>query len=139
MKYQELTGFIEQFYLNPIRETYQYADVDEGYMADKRMIFSPVVSEFSEAVMAFVADNPDMDLYDYDSIISGASKGRRITAAEAAEKEYLKELDGRTVCAWIVSTVRAEMFREGILYDCIRKGYVMAWLRRLAELDEEEL
>ena len=136
MKYEALTKYIEIFEANPLETTYKYEDVDEGFLPMKYSKRSEHVDAFAEDVMKFVADNPELDLYHYIEIIDSYEPGVNRSAKESTDKEYLNKLDAKGILAWIVSAVRAECYKEGVLYEMLKEGILECWLKKLSQLDK---
>ena len=133
-RYDTLTKYIEILNEHPPVKTFTHEDVDEGYLMNTFYMRSEYVDSFSDEVMKFVEDHPELDLYHYMEIIDSYDSEVKM-ASDTTDPEYLNKLDAKGILAWIVSAVRAEQFKKGVLYDTIAGGIMTCWLTRLKEYD----
>ena len=93
-----------------------------------------IITKVNEDVHAFVDDNKDLELYNYSDILR---KHKIEYNDEAVMAVDYQSMDGQVVAALIVTVVRAERIYEGTINQFIQNGYILKWLKRLKQIDEE--
>ena len=58
---------------------------------------------------------------------------------ESLEKAEISNLDGNAVMAMLMGVIRADRFTEGTLLSFCKSGHISNWLRRLLEIDQEDI
>ena len=94
--------------------------------------FGPVMWDFDRRVYTFVDGYPEYDLAHYNDIL--ARSGIEVSA-ESMEGADTSKLDGQTVMALLVASLRADRFCEGALLGFFESGAIRRWLKRLKEID----
>lgn len=95
--------------------------------------YSGVVCEFEEAVYSFVDEHEE--IRDYERILKAAGLQ---WCAYSMKNANVDELDGKTVVALILGTIRAERFCDGVLLEFFKNGCIAKWLSRLQEIDQQQ-
>ncbi len=98
--------------------------------------YSQLVNRFIDDVHDFVSVHPEWALTHYQEIMRDSGIQWNSASMSGAITE---NLDGRCICALLVGAVRAERFCDGALMQFFRNGSISRWLRRLQELDSEEI
>ena len=49
----------------------------------------------------------------------------------------ISSMDAKGVIALLIGAVRAERFCDGALLEFFEEGYILRWLERLAEIDNQ--
>lgn len=96
--------------------------------------FGPVMWDFDRRVYTFVDGHPEYNLAHYNDIL--ARSGIE-WSAESMEGADTSKLDGQTVMALLVASLRADRFCEGALLGFFVSGAIRRWLIRLREIDGE--
>lgn len=94
--------------------------------------FGPVMWDFDRRVYTFVDGHPEYDLAHYNDIL--ARSGIEWSAESMEDADHSK-LDGQTVMALLVASLRADRFCEGALLGFFESGAIRRWLIRLREID----
>lgn len=94
--------------------------------------FGPVMWDFDRRVYTFVDGHPEYDLAHYNDIL--ARSGIE-WSTESMEGANASKLDGQTVMALLVASLRADRFCEGALLGFFESGAIRRWLIRLREID----
>lgn len=87
-----------------------------------------------KAVYLFVDEHRELDLRSYEEILGKSGIKWNLDSMSNAD---VSVLDGTTVMALLVATVRAERFCDGALLQLCNNGSIAKWLERLKEIDEE--
>ena len=95
--------------------------------------YSKEVDEFVDSIYSFVESHEEMGLRQYFSILEAAGI---LTEIGKMKDPDVSVLDGRTVMALLVLTVRAERFCDGALLNRLEEGLITRCLLRLKEIDE---
>jgi hypothetical protein len=95
--------------------------------------YGEVVRKLEEEIYRFDDEYPEFGLKRYGEILkaSGIDWG-----SESMQHAEVGMLDGKTVMALLLGTVRAERFCDGALLGFCKGGSVIKWLGRLKELDQ---
>lgn len=94
--------------------------------------FGPVMWDFDRRVCAFVGGHPEYDLTHYSDILARSGIEWSTKSMEGADAS---KLDGQTVMALLVASLRADRFCEGALLGFFESGAIRRWLIRLREID----
>jgi ADP-ribosyl-[dinitrogen reductase] hydrolase len=71
-------------------------------------------------------------LHNYHAILARYGLEWSDTALRSADVQHLDE---QAILALIMGVIRAERFCEGVLLAYFKDGYIIKWLKRLAEID----
>ena len=88
--------------------------------------------DFDRCVYTFVDGHPEYDLAHYNDILARSGIEWSTESMEGADAS---KLDGQTVMALLVASLRANRFCEGALLGFFESGAVRRWLIRLREID----
>lgn len=99
------------------------------------VIYNPIVVRLMGAIQQFVDDHPEMELTRYGEILE--QSGIK-WSSESMSSANVSTLDGRTVAALLVATIRAERFCDGAFFGFCMDGCIQRWLLRLKEIDQGE-
>ncbi|MCI6547407.1 MAG: 5-methylcytosine-specific restriction endonuclease system specificity protein McrC [Coriobacteriaceae bacterium] len=94
--------------------------------------FGPVMWDFDRRVYTFVDGHPEYDLAHYNDILAHSGIEWSTESMEGADAS---KLDGQTVMALLVASLRAGRFCEGALLGFFESGAIRRWLIRLREID----
>ncbi len=123
-------------------------DVENGiWISDKKNDGSPehpkqfsfvaydkTVIDLEQAIYQFIYDHKEMELTRYGEILAASNIE---WSSDSMKKADVSVLDGRTVMALLVGTIRAERFCDGALLAFCEDGSIVKWLQRLKEIDLE--
>ena len=99
------------------------------------VVFSEMVHQFVEDVYALVDKYPKWELNHYGQILE--QNGLK-WESKSMSGAIVEDLDARCICAMLIGAVRAERFCDGALKEFFDNGSISRWLKRLAEMDEEQ-
>lgn len=88
--------------------------------------------QFEQVIYAIVNANPELDLKDYAAILE---RNGLEWSDESLRNADVSKLDSVCVLAMILSIIRADRFNEGILLRYFENGRILAWIKRLQELE----
>lgn len=98
--------------------------------------YSRLVHEFLIEFFAFSDNHPEYDLHNYlDIMENNGLKWEKESMSEA----NVAELDAQTILALLAGASRAERFTDGALLWFFEDGSILQWLRRLEEIDYEQM
>ena len=100
----------------------------EGWNKDQ--IGAHIVDRFVDVFYHWLNSHPEMRLDYYRDIL--AEYGLSTDTLDRADTSVC---DARCILAMIFAAIRAERFSEGFLMTLFSDGSILAWLRRLEELD----
>ena len=100
----------------------------EGW--DREQIGAHIVDRFVDVFYLWLNSHPNMRLDYYRDIL--AEYGLSTDTLDQADASGC---DARCILAMILAAIRAERFSEGFLMTLFADGSILAWLRRLEELD----
>ena len=131
--YEKLTAFLPQLQNNQFG--YWHIDKENDGSLEHPIqlpfvMYSNTVYDFEEAVYSFIDEHGEMR--DYGRILEAASLR---WSADSMKNANVDELDGKTVVALILGTIRAERFSNGTLLEFCQNGCMTKWLSRLQEID----
>lgn len=95
---------------------------------------SGLVSSFLEEVYSFSKDHPEYELPAYESILKKLGLAWSQEDLASADPEML---DGQSILALLIATIRADYHQEGILREFFESGIILGWLKRLKTLDRQ--
>lgn len=129
--YESLTKYLDVFK----EESFGEWIIDKNRVHFPFVNYTEAVDKFRKDVYAFVDEHEELDLTRYFLILEdhGIEK-----STEAMSEADPGALDGRTVMALIVASIRGERFCDGLLLRMLKEGHVVKWLNRLKEIDENE-
>lgn len=96
--------------------------------------FGKAMRDFEHCVYAFVDEHPEYELTSYSDILARSGIEWSAESMEAADAS---KLDGQTVMALLVASLRADRFCEGALLGFFESGAIRRWLGRLKEIDDQ--
>lgn len=103
--------------------------------------FTPTAYSFFSEMGKIVEQHPEFDLYNYKKYlerrgyISDAKGPFPIGELQTVPSERLNAEDIFVMC---FAVQRTDRFCEGIMLKFFKDGTILKWLKRLAELDEQE-
>ena len=106
----------------------------QGSDADPTDAFYHAIPELKAAIQATADANPDFKLNRYGEIL--ANNGIKWEYGSMS-RANVSALDGQTVMALLMGALRAERFRDGVLFDFLKDGVLQRWLQRLQALDQQ--
>lgn len=95
--------------------------------------YGEAVRKLEKEIYRFDDEHPEFGLKRYGEILNASGIDRGLESMRQAE---VGTLDGKTVIALLLGTVRAERFCDGALLGFCKDGSVIKWLERLKELDQ---
>ena len=95
--------------------------------------YDETVIQLIKAVYAYIQDHEELGLNQYAEILK---KNRIEWEASSMMNADVSKLDGTTIVALILGVIRADRFCEGLLLDFCKRGYIVKWLIRLKEIDD---
>lgn len=136
-KFEMMTKYIKMINNDGIGEWIFDKENDGTLEHPKQMpyvSYTDMVYDFIDDIYRFSEENDDYHLNCYQDILNenGIEWGQKsMTNAD------VESLDAQAVLALIMGAVRAERFCEGILISYFKRGLILKWLNRLAEIDNE--
>ena len=100
----------------------------EGW--DRDQIGAHIVDRFVDVFYLWLNSHPEMRLDYYCEIL--AEYG---LSTDTLDRADTSGCDARCILAMIFAAIRAERFSEGFLMTLFSDGSMLAWLRRLEQLD----
>ena len=94
--------------------------------------YGQVMRDYDHRVYAFVDKHPEYGLTNYSDILARSGIEWSSESMEAAD---VSKLDGQTVMALLVASLRADRFCEGALLGFFESGAIRRWLERLRQID----
>lgn len=136
--YEILTGLIEPLKNDAIGDWIIDADskgtIDDPITAPF-VSYSNLVVELIMKVYEFSDMHPEYELTKYRDVLSRYGLDWK---SESMRNADVSSLDGQAVMALLMSVIRMDKFCEGAILGFLKDGYVLKWLKRLKELDEEK-
>lgn len=129
--YESLTKYLDVFK----EDGYGRWVIDEKEVHFPYVNYDDTVRDFLDDVMVFVDAHEEMRLKNYHAILEDQGIERSTEAMAEADPGAL---DGQTVMALIVASMRGERFCDGFLLRLLNEGCVVKWLKRLKEIDGNE-
>lgn len=136
MMYESLTCFIEKLKTDKYGEWYGFDKKKEGVLTLPFVVHSVIVHKFIDAVYAFVDAHEEWNLKSYHKIIEKRCADFQVNNLKEIR---VSELDGKTVVAGILSIIRGDRFCEGMLLSACEDGIMIGLLKRLKEIDNNEM
>lgn len=133
--YEKLTVLIPELSNNAYGEwEEQHGDGSpEAPYSMPHVVYSIAVTKLTEEVYQFVDAHQEFGLRQYSKIL----EDHQIQwDTESMKQADVSVLDGKTVMALLLGTIRAERFCDGVLLDMCSSGYIACWLERLKAIDE---
>ena len=131
IKFEILKKYITTIQTDNIGEwmTEQENDsIIEGPIQMSFVSYSEMVGNFINDVYTFEAQNKNMKLTRYDSILKDHGIDWDMDSMENVDVSHL---NAQCVLALIMGAVRADRFCEGALFDFFKSGFMLKWLERL--------
>ena len=100
----------------------------EGW--DREQIGAQIVDRFVDVYYLWLNSHPEMRLDYYRDILADYG-----LSTDTLDRADVARCDARCILAMIFAAIRAERFSEGFLMTLFSDGSMLAWLRRLEELD----
>ena len=94
--------------------------------------YGKVMLDFEKAIYDFVDQHSEMELTQYAAILKKSGIDWSFKSMKNAD---VTVIDGQTVIALLVATIRADRFSEGTFLNCFENGSIKKWLTRLQEID----
>ena len=132
--YEKLTDFLPKLNCGHFGEWIADKDNDAPVKHLPFVDYDSVVTDFMKEVYRFIDRHKEFGLTDYAGILGDAGIE---WGADSMKNADVSSLDGRTVMAMIVGTIRADRFCEGILLEFFEDGCIGKWLERLNKIDKE--
>ena len=108
----------------------KYAKEDTGVNKPENSV---MVEAFIRDVYHFIDNNNELELTQYQHILSGSGIEWGVQKIEDID---VSVLDGKCVLAIIVGIIRADRFCDGIIVEYFKNVYLLKCLERLAEIDK---
>ena len=136
-KFAELTAFIPKIKDDAFGEWFIDRENDGTPEHPKQMPFvnySRVVDEFIETLYRYCEAHPEFEHTHYGDTLKsiGLEWG-----SKSMEEADVSSMDAKGVIALLIGAVRAERFCDGALLAFFKKGCILRWLERLAEIDNQ--
>ena len=136
-KFAELTAFIPKIKDDAFGEWFIDRENDGTPEHPKQMPFvnySRVVDEFIETLYRYCEAHPEFEHTHYGDTLNsiGLEWG-----SKSMEEADVGNIDAKGVIALLIGAVRAERFCDGALLAFFKKGCILRWLERLAEIDNQ--
>ena len=96
--------------------------------------YSNIAKDLILKVYEFSDMHPEYELKKYRDVLSRYGLDWK---SESMKKADVSSLDGKAVMALLMSIIRMDRFCEGAVLGFCKDGYVLKWLKRLKELDDE--
>ncbi len=136
--YEKLTSFIpalEESDYGVWAPQYRDGSTENPYTVPF-VLYERCVRRLEEEVYDFADDHLREKAGDYLHILEESN----ITwGMQSMKKADASALDGRTVFALLTGAFRAERCRPGALLEFCESGCILQWLRRLKEIDGEDI
>ena len=136
--YEELTAFIPKLQDSRYGEWIIDTENDGTFEHPLHLpyvAYDNIVDEFLDAVDHFKEHHSEMELTCYKAILEKANIQWNEESMKAAD---VSSLNGQTVMAMIVGIIRAERFCDGAIFEALKNGSIIKWLKRLKEIDDRK-
>ena len=92
----------------------------------------PYVS-FRNEIYGFIREATKFVVYDYMDVTKRIRENQNVDCVEEID---VSKLTANEILSLITYGIQADRFCEGCLYELMKDGNVVKWLKRLVELDE---
>ena len=136
-KFTELTAFIPKIKDDAFGEWFIDRENDGTPEHPKQMPFvnySRVVDEFIETLYRYCEAHPEFEHTHYGDTLNSIDLK---WGSKSMEEADVSNIDAKGVIALLIGAVRAERFCDGALLAFFKKGCILRWLERLAEIDNQ--
>lgn len=130
-KYKLITDHIKKLSNIKYGEWISEENVDDTNMPI--IPYNKPVYDFLLDLDRYIAQNPNIDYSDYDSVLKRAKIKNEINAFFSTD---FSRLSIEAIFAMILGTIRADRFCEGVLLEAFEGGHILRWIKRIKELDE---
>lgn len=103
--------------------------------------FTPTAYTFFSEMGRIVEQHPEFNIYNYKEYLvqrGYISDGKGPFPIEKLQTVPSEKLNEEDIFAMCFAVQRSDRFCEGIMLKFFKDGTILAWLKRLAELDEQE-